>query len=220
VRPASGIALGFITLGLLLNLGVLLVPAALFGTSPRALGADVGLFLVGASALCLADLAGLGHLGSMAAPVASRDQRVQGLALLAVFWTGLAQRLSGPITVPASVKVAGFVCMLAGALLRHAAIRALGGHFVTEIHVGPELVRRGVYGRIRHPSETGLLLAAMGTGLLLSSPAAGAVFLVLLLPVVIVRTRIEDAALGSAFGPSHDRYVREAGRFFPAFRSR
>jgi protein-S-isoprenylcysteine O-methyltransferase Ste14 len=226
VRSASGIALGFIALGLLLNLGVLLVPAAFLGVGPRALGADVGLFLVGASALCLADLAGLGPLRPAVAPVASHDHRVlalawaQGLAVLAVFWTGLGQRLSGPITVPGSVKVFGFVCMLAGALLRYAAIRALGARFVTEIHVGPELVRRGVYGRIRHPSETGLLLAAMGAGLLLSSSAAGAVFVVLLLPVVVVRTRTEDEALGSAFGASHDRYVREAGRFLPAFRSR
>ena len=203
------------------------MPAAFLGVGPRALGADVGFFLVGASALCLADLAGLGPLRPMAAPVASHDHRIlalawaQGLAVLAVFWTGLVQRLGDhALVVPMSLRIVGFICMLAGALLRYAAIRALGARFVTEIHVGPELVRRGVYGRIRHPSETGLLLAAMGAGLLLSSPAAGAVFVVLLLPVVVVRTRIEDDALGSAFGPSHDRYVREAGRFFPAFRSR
>jgi protein-S-isoprenylcysteine O-methyltransferase Ste14 len=210
-----------------LNLGVLLVPAAFLGASSVALGADVGLFLIGASALCLADLAGLGHLHPMAAPVASHDHRIlalawaQSLAVLTVFWTGLVQHLGDhALVVPTSLRVVGFVLMLTGALLRHAAIRTLGARFVTEIHAGPELVRRGVYGRIRHPSETGLLLAAMGTGLLLSSPAAGAVFVFLLLPVVVLRTRIEDEALGSAFGSSHDRYVREAGRFFPAFRSR
>ena len=214
-------------MGLLLNLGVLLTPAWLISGSRLLLAADVGLFLLGASVLCLADLAGLDHRG-LPADAAPRGRRVeglawaQGLAVLAVFWAGLAQRLGshGGALFGASVRALGLVFMLAGALLRHKAIRTLGARFVTEIRVGPELVRRGVYGRIRHPSETGLLLASMGTGLLLSSPLALVVFVAVLLPIVVFRTRIEDEALASAFGVDHDRYVREAGRFFPVRRRR
>ena len=224
MRPPSPGPLGSIAAGLLLNLVILLSPAAWMDIGPGAWGADIGLFLIGASALCLADLAGAPH---PRACIASPDRRVlrlawaQGLAVLAVFWTGLVQRLSdGALGLPASVEILGLVLMLAGALLRHAAIRTLGARFVTEIEVGPELVRRGVYDRIRHPSESGLLLSAMGSVLLLSSPAACVVFVVLLLPVVISRTRIEDETLASVFGADHHRYVREAGRFLPLHRSR
>lgn len=223
MRPPSP-ALGSIALGLPLNLVILLSPAAWMDIGRGAWGADIGLFLIGASALCLADLTGAPQ---PAARSASPDRRVlrlawaQGLAVLAVFWTGLVQRLSdGTPALPASVEVLGLVLMLTGALLRHAAIRTLGARFVTEIEAGPELVRRGVYDRIRHPSESGLLLAAMGSALLLSSPAAFGVFVVLLLPVVISRTRIEDAALATSFGERHLRYLREAGRFLPLYRSR
>jgi protein-S-isoprenylcysteine O-methyltransferase Ste14 len=227
VRPVSFGAKGSVTLGLLLNLGILLAPASLMAGSRLAFAPDLGLFLVGASALCLADLAGLDPK-SVTTPDPSRDRRVlalawgQGLAVLAVFWTGSIQRLGSPghALAPSALRIVGFILMLGGALLRHSAIRTLGARFITEIHVGPELVRRGVYGRIRHPSETGLLLAAMGTGPLLSSPAAVAVFVVLLLPIVILRTRIEDEALAAAFGGLHDRYVREAGRFLPTLRAR
>lgn len=224
MRPPSPGPLGSIAGGLLLNLAILLSPAAGMGIGPGAWRADIGLFLIGASALCLADLAGVPH---PPACIASPDRRVlrlawaQGLAVLAVFWTGLVQRLSdGPLGLPTSVEILGLVLMLAGALLRHAAIRTLGARFVTEIQAGPELVRRGVYDRIRHPSESGLLLSAIGSVLLLSSPAACGVFVVLLLPVVISRTRIEDEALASVFGGDHHRYVREAGRFLPLYRSR
>src|SRR5262249_42872541 len=88
-------------------------------------------------------------------------------------------------------------------------------HFVTEIRTGTELVRRGVYGRIRHPSETGLLMAMTGSTLLLSSTAAFGVVTFVLLPIVVVRTREEDAALAGAFGAAHERYRRAAGRFLP-----
>lgn len=226
VRPGSFDATGLVPLGVLLNLGILLAPAWLIGGGRIGSGAEVGFFLLGASALCLADLAGPRHR-TAAVSVAGLEHGVlclawaQGLALLAVFWAGLVERLPGHgHALPTSVKAVGFVLMLAGALLRHAAIRTLGARFVTEVLAGPELVRRGVYGRIRHPSETGLLMAAMGSGLLLSSLAGVAVVVVVLLPVVVLRTRIEDEALALAFGLDHDRYVREAGRFLPPFRSR
>jgi protein-S-isoprenylcysteine O-methyltransferase Ste14 len=225
VRPPPFGTLGTVALGLLLNLGILLAPAALLGGHRPIAQPEVGAFLAGASALCLADLAGIRPRRPVLVVSPARHVLalawLQGLSVLAVFWAGLVQhRIDPPVRVSPWVKALGFVLMLAGALLRYTSIRTLGPRFVTEIHVGAELVRQGVYDRIRHPSESGLLLAAMGTAPLLSSPAAGLVFVALLVPVVFLRTRMEDAALASSFGDRHERYVREAGRFLPLSRGR
>jgi len=227
MRPSSLDGPIFILLGLALNLVVLLAPVLSTGWTRPGWGADVGLFLLGASALCLADLAGVRHQ-QPPEPVPTHDVRVvrlawgQGLAVLAIFWLGLGQRLDGhgETLFAVQLRLVGFVLMVGGTLLRHAAIRCLGPHFVTEIRVGPQLVRRGVYGRIRHPSETGLVLSTAGAGVLLSSPLALVIFLFALLPIVVVRTRLEDAALASAFGDDHARYRSEAGRFFPVLRKK
>jgi len=216
---ATPLEAGRLLPALLVNLGILLVPAILTGSNLRSGGHELGLFLLGASALCLADLAGQGH--GAAADIAPGDRGVerlawvQGLSVLAAFWTGLAENLGSGARSSAAMQAVGFLLMLGGALLRYSAIRSLGKDFVTEIRFGPELVRRGVYDRVRHPSETGLLLSVAGSGLLLCSPALLCVFAFVLLPVVVRRTTIEERALAMAFGAEHDRYVQEAGRFLP-----
>jgi protein-S-isoprenylcysteine O-methyltransferase Ste14 len=221
VRPPPFEAVVYVAFGLLLNLVVLLVPALLIGQ--LSLDADVSLFLLGASALCLADLAGI-EARRPSAPVGTRDACVdrlawaQGLAVLAVLWAGLAQRLvnGAEFVFDAGFRALGVACMGAGALLRGAAVRTLGAHFISEIRAGPELVRRGVYCRLRHPAETGLLLAAAGAGLVLSSSVSIAVFLAVLMPISLIRTLLEERVLATAFGAEHASYVREAGRFLPA----
>jgi len=220
-RPDVGsyhLAATKVALGLLLHLGVLLVPVLVVGAG-RLASLDVILALIGMSALCLADLAGA---SSRPSPLDARlPMPVAGLAfaealgLLAVFWTGLWGRLAGATPAPASLVVLGAALMLVGAGLRYAAVRTLGASFVTAVHAGPQLVRRGVYRRMRHPSETGLLVAAFGASLLLASPAALVLLALWLLPVVVLRTRREDAVLSAAFGFAHRAYLREAGRFLP-----
>lgn len=203
--------------GAALNAALLLLPALLSGRAGAWLADPaVRLFLVGASLLCLGDLlhapsASLADAGSDA-PTARRAWAT-ALALLLTFWTALATRAGGP-----AAAAAGFVAMAGGVALRVAAIRRLGAFFVTAVRVvpGQPLERRGVYARMRHPSEAGLLLAALGGCVLLGSAPAAAVWLLALLPLVRDRVRREDAVLARVFGDVHRDYARSVGALLPA----
>jgi len=200
-------------LGAGLNAAVLLLPALASGRALAWLGVPaVRLFLAGAGLLCLGDLLHAPAAAPEAGPDAptARLAWATGLALLLTFWTALATRGPGPVA-------AGCAAMLGGAALRAAAIRRLGAFFVTEVRVlpGQALLRRGVYAHLRHPSETGLLLAALGGCVLLGSVAGAVAWAVLLVPLVLVRVRREDAVLARAFGPAHADYVRGVGALLP-----
>src|SRR5262249_41788739 len=71
----------------------------------------------------------------------------------------------------------GAALFVSGAALRVSAIATLGEHFVFEARVTPEqpLVERGLYARMRHPSETGLLAMSLGAALLTQSTTALAI---------------------------------------------
>jgi protein-S-isoprenylcysteine O-methyltransferase Ste14 len=85
------------------------------------------------------------------------------------------------------------------------AIQALGNQFISDIQVGSEIVRDGIYAWLRHPSEIGLLLIAAGGPLLVGAPLTAITALLLLLPISLWRMRREDLALALAAGhrPRH-----------------
>jgi protein-S-isoprenylcysteine O-methyltransferase Ste14 len=226
VKPARSRPV-VIALGLVANLGILLTPALLLGGTQRIERLEIAFFVLGTSALYLADAAGQDDRLSSSdrsggnAPVEGLAW-AQALSVLATLQAGLLQHVWTTAALPIRDWRAplGLVLMLAGASLRYAAIRTLGMRFVTEIQSGPELVRRGVYGLVRHPSETGLVLALAGTAVLFSSTAALIVLGIAVLPIVVIRTCKEDAVLAATFGAEHERYARVAGRFLPRFRTR
>lgn len=89
----------------------------------------------------------------------------------------------------------GAVPLVLGIGLRLAAIRTLGDRFThaLELLPGHRLEDEGLYRWMRHPSEVGLLLIGLGTGLLL-----GVVWLVPLMLVPMgVRIRAEERLLAA-----------------------
>jgi protein-S-isoprenylcysteine O-methyltransferase Ste14 len=140
------------------------------------------------------------------------------LAVLAIFWAGLLERAAHAAPV-AWYQPAGAAAMLAGIALRRVAIRQLGEHFVSSVSVpgGRPLVQHGIYTRLRHPSESGLLLLALGTALLLGSGAAAVLAACVLLPLILVRMRIEDGCLLAAFGDEFQSYRTRVPALFPWF---
>ena len=111
----------------------------------------------------------------------------------------------------------GLALMAAGLLLRAWAIRVLARQFTVDVSVRPdhELVRRGPYRLVRHPSYTGALATFLGFALALGSWAS---LLAVTVPVTLAflrRIRIEERVLAEAFPAAYPAYARTTWRLLP-----
>src|SRR4029079_19671493 len=115
----------------------------------------------------------------------------------------------GPLLASASVILFG-----GGLIMRWWAIITLGRFFTVDVTIEKdhELVERGPFRMVRHPSYTGVLLAFVGLGLTLCKWAA---LLVLLLPIgaaFVHRMNVEENALSCALGSQYTDYMRRTKR--------
>lgn len=162
--------------------------------------------------------AGLALPGREPARLSGTDRALAALtggALLAGAWLGL---WTAPAFTPGSLALAAATALLAGGIaLRVAAVRQLGASFATGIHADTRqpLVTHGVYRRIRHPSEAGLIVAAIAAAVLLRSAAALALAALAVVPAAVARSRREDRALAAAHGEAHAAWRRRAGMLLP-----
>jgi len=112
---------------------------------------------------------------------------------------------------------AGVVLFVAGLFLRWWAIITLGRFFTLDVTIEKdhELVERGPFRMVRHPSYTGVLLAFVGLALSLGNWAA---LLVVLLPIGVAfihRMNVEEEALSRALGSRYADYMRRTKRLVP-----
>ena len=111
----------------------------------------------------------------------------------------------------------GTLLMIAGMALRWWSIRVLAQFFTVDITIRPghELIRRGPYCLLRHPSYTGALTTFYGFALALGNVWS---LLAVVVPVSIAflwRIRIEERVLSSAFPEQYAKYARETRRLIP-----
>jgi protein-S-isoprenylcysteine O-methyltransferase Ste14 len=113
--------------------------------------------------------------------------------------------------------IAGLTILWAGLALRAWAIIVLGRWFTVVVEVRPdqEVVQRGPYRLVRHPSYTGLLLAATGLGLALDNWLSLALCVVGPLAGLLVRIRAEEAALDAMLGERYRAYAARTRRLIP-----
>jgi protein-S-isoprenylcysteine O-methyltransferase len=114
-------------------------------------------------------------------------------------------------------EVAGVVLFAAGLIFRWWAIITLGRFFTVDVTIEKdhELVERGPFRFVRHPSYTGVLLAFVGFALTLRNWLS---FLVVLVPIFIAflrRMRVEESALTEALGDRYGGYIRRTKRLVP-----
>jgi protein-S-isoprenylcysteine O-methyltransferase Ste14 len=77
------------------------------------------------------------------------------------------------------------------------------------------LITTGVYRHIRHPMYTAHLLWAIAQGFLLSNWLAGWAFLVLSIPLYVIRIPKEEQMMLEHFGEEYRQYMGRTGRLIP-----
>lgn len=104
-----------------------------------------------------------------------------------------------------------------GLLLRWWPFMALGKYFtlVLKVSADQQVVDRGPYRVLRHPSYTGLLLAFAGFGVMLGNWVGAAGSVVVLLVALLFRIRIEERALTAALGTSYRDFAADRARLIP-----
>src|SRR3954447_18329397 len=114
-------------------------------------------------------------------------------------------------------SIVGVVVMWLGLALRAWAVATLGRAFRTTVEVDSEqaVVSTGPYRWIRHPSYTGLLLIVIGCGMAAGSWLALAVCLVLPLPALLWRIRVEEAELTRVLDDRYGSYQARTKRLLP-----
>ena len=116
-----------------------------------------------------------------------------------------------------AVSVAAVALFAAGLVLRWWAIVTLGRFFTVDVTIerDHELVERGPFRWVRHPSYTGVLLAFVGWALTLRNWAAIAVVLVPIFAAFIRRMNVEEEALRGALGERYREYMKRTKRLVP-----
>jgi protein-S-isoprenylcysteine O-methyltransferase Ste14 len=111
---------------------------------------------------------------------------------------------------------AGIALMIAGMVLRWSAIHTLGRSFTVDVATQPgqQVIDRGPYRWVRHPSYSGSLLTIVGVLLACANPLAFAG----LVPVLIAyafRIHVEEQVLSKDLGEAYRAYMRRTRRLIP-----
>lgn len=116
-----------------------------------------------------------------------------------------------------SLQIIGFALVVTGVSVAISARRALGTNWAHayeyQIKQKHELVTDGIYGSIRHPIYTGLMLGILGGELVVGSYLVFGVILLALFGYI--QAKREEKLLTSHFGESYKHYMKRTKMFFP-----
>ena len=158
----------------------------------------------------------------------SRTGTKQDRSTLGVIWMVIMVSIAAGVYVAARwpaealphgqmFALAGVFLFVAGLLLRWWAIITLGRFFTVDVTIEKdhELVERGPFRVVRHPSYTGVLLAFVGFALSLRNWAAMLIMLLPIFAAFIRRMNVEEDALSRALGSRYTDYMRRTKRLVP-----
>jgi protein-S-isoprenylcysteine O-methyltransferase Ste14 len=111
----------------------------------------------------------------------------------------------------------GLFFILAGLLLRWIAIFQLRKYFTVNVSIreDQQLIQKGLYRYLRHPSYSGSLLSFLGLALVFNNWLT---FLIIFLPILCAflnRISVEEAELRKSFGENYMAYARRTKKLIP-----
>jgi len=115
------------------------------------------------------------------------------------------------------LSICGIILMLLGLVLRWTAILTLRKYFTVDVSIlpGHQIVKKGIYKYIRHPSYAGSLVSFLGLGLAFSNWLSSIVIIVPIFMAYIYRIRVEEKALIQTFGDEYLEYSKATKRLIP-----
>jgi protein-S-isoprenylcysteine O-methyltransferase Ste14 len=171
----------------------------------------------------LADGIAVRHFGGRGRRRVGRSDRGTYLWILvtviAAFLIGLyAPRWLPDLDVDAWIWPLGVIAILAGTVVRVWAIATLGHSFrrFVTIDEGQQVVDRGPYRWVRHPSYLGVLLAIGGLGLAQANVLSFVGATVCTIAGLVPRIHVEERALMDALGEPYRAFAATRARLVPA----
>jgi protein-S-isoprenylcysteine O-methyltransferase len=115
------------------------------------------------------------------------------------------------------IPVVAVALFAAGLAVRWWAIVTLGRFFTVDVVIEKdhEVVQRGPFRWVRHPSYTGVLLAFLGWAMTLGNWVAMAVVMVPIFVAFLRRMKVEEDALSRALGEKYRDYMGRTKRLIP-----
>jgi len=143
--------------------------------------------------------------------------RLISMSVIVSFIVAYFFALSGITLMPNWVFYLGIMIMVLGIIVRQWSIAILGRFFSPTIGVqeGQNVVDRGPYRLVRHPSYTGILLILVGVGLAFQSLAATLVILLIFSVAYGHRMNEEEIVLTMELGEEYVRYTKRTKRLIP-----
>jgi protein-S-isoprenylcysteine O-methyltransferase Ste14 len=140
-------------------------------------------------------------------------QAIAGLAAWPLAWVRALQFPGNRVVV----FLIGMAVLVAGSLLRRHCWRMLGASFTGDVRASPDqqVVTRGAYGVLRHPSYTAGILVNTAVGIALGSWASAVILALAAVAVYSYRIAVEEQALLTAIGEPYRQFMRTRKRLIP-----
>jgi protein-S-isoprenylcysteine O-methyltransferase Ste14 len=140
-----------------------------------------------------------------------------------LFWDRTGVGILGWRFVPSipALAAVGFVLALIGLAIALWARVHLGQYWSDKVvlKVDHQLIRSGPYAHLRHPIYSGVLLAVLGTALIVGE-WRGVLAFAILLANYSIKARKEEQILAAHFGDEFREHLTSAGFLLPSFRKR
>lgn len=110
---------------------------------------------------------------------------------------------------------AGFLIFISGVCIRIMALRALGKYYshIVRIIEDHKIIDYGPYKYIRHPAYSGMITAHLGILIFFFNFVTLGIFLMLLIPSIIIRIKVEEKTLMNLEG--YPEYSKNRKRIIP-----